>query len=739
MKKKDNISVIHLAEYNLPTITEVNNKDWIQFGSDNLYPQYLLELYNGSSINNAIIKGVSSMIYGEGLDATDRQESDVKKESWLALNSLLHNSPKDTLKCLAFDLKLFGMCYVNTIWNRPRTKIVEVRHIPAQYIRSGKQDAYGNVNEYYYSADWENTRKNKPRYYKAFDLKDRSDANQVLCIKDYSPGSHYYATPDYQGSTSYIQLDMEIAQFHLSNIKSGMFPSMAINMANGIPTREERRTIERQINAKFGGSGNAGKILLTFNDGKDTAPEIVPINANDNSDSYQFLSTETTRKVLTGHRVTSPLLFGVKGDGSGFGNNADELRDSYSLFNNTVIKPFQNTLLGGLEPIFHANDIDLDLYFKTLKPADFIDIGNVGKLDEDEQEKEGIDTGDKGEPIKKEFKSLKDIDTKPTKQMMREAKKGLEMRKEYGRGGTEVGVARARDIMNGKNLSIKTIKRMYSFFSRQEESVKNGKGFKKGDKGYPSAGKIAWLLWGGEGGFDWSKRKVEEIKRVEGESLEKENECNHMSNNDEQSFIEYFTQNAIKLDEDWEELRVDKVENNEEDEEKFYKFATDVPGGDTAGNLLQQATKIGLFKLYYRYSSNISSKSRDFCRIMVALRKARNVFTRKAIINAGSRAVNPGFGKNGSNTYSVWNWKGGVYCHHFWERVWYFRKRVPKGQQIEIDGKTYKGGQVLPDTTIRNYKKVTNAFAEKMGVNMPFNDTQATTAPINTPTRGKYS
>ena len=408
MKKKDNISVIHLAEYNLPSISEQNNKDWIQFGDENLYPQYLLELYNGSSINNAIIKGVSSMIYGEGLDATDREESDSKKESWLALNGLLHNSPKNTLKCLAFDLKLFGMCYVNTIWNRPRTKIIEFRHIPAQYMRSGKQDAYGKINEYYYSADWTNTRKNNPRHYKSFDLKNRNDANQVLCIKDYSPGSHYYATPDYQGSTSYIQLDMEIAQFHLSNIKSGMFPSMAINMANGIPTREERRTIERQINAKFGGSGNAGKILLTFNDGKETAPEIVPINANDNSDSYQFLSTETTRKVLTGHRVTSPLLFGVKGDGSGFGNNADELRDSYSLFNNTVIKPFQNTLLEGLEPIFHANDIDLDLYFKTLKPADFIDISNVGKLDEDEQEKEGIDTGDEGEPIKKEFTELSD-------------------------------------------------------------------------------------------------------------------------------------------------------------------------------------------------------------------------------------------------------------------------------------------------------------------------------------------
>jgi len=407
MKKKNNteISVIHLAEFNLPQVTETNNKDYIQFGTDNMYPQYLLELYNGSSINNAIIKGVSAMIYGEGLDATDREDSEEHKEQWLRLTSLLGHSQKDLLKCLAFDLKLFGMCYVNTIWNKPRTKIVEMYHIPAQYIRSGKADGYGNVNEYYYSADWTNTRKHKPRIYKAFDEKDRTSASQVLCIKDYSPGSYYYSLPDYQGSTSYIQLDMEIAQFHLSNIKSGMFPSMAVNFANGVPTREERRTIERQINSKFGGSGNAGKILITFNDGKDTAPEIVPINANDNADSYQFLSTETTRKVLTGHRVTSPLLFGVKGDGGGFGNNADELRDSYSLFNNTVVKPFQNTLLSGLQDIFSICDINLDLYFKSLKPADFIDISNVAKVSEDEQEKEGIDTGDE---IKKEFTELSD-------------------------------------------------------------------------------------------------------------------------------------------------------------------------------------------------------------------------------------------------------------------------------------------------------------------------------------------
>ena len=714
--KKDNISVIHLAEYNLPNISETNNKDYIQFGDDNLYPQYLLELYNGSSINNAIIKGVSAMIYGEGLDATDRQESDAKKESWLSLNTLLHSSPKDTLKCLAFDLKLFGMCYVNTIWNRPRTKIVEIRHIPAQYIRSGKADAYGKVNEYYYSADWENTRKHKPRYYKAFDIKDRTNASQVLCIKDYSPGSYYYATPDYQGSTSYIQLDMEIAQFHLSNIKSGMFPSMAINMANGIPTIEERRTIERQINSKFAGSGNAGRILLTFNDGKDTAPEIVPINANDNSDSYQFLSTETTRKVLTGHRITSPLLFGVKGDGSGFGNNADELRDSYSLFNNTVIKPFQNTLLEGLEPLFRVNNINLDLYFKTLKPADFIDINNVDKIDEDEQEKEGIDTN-----LSIDLKDLQDIDTKPTKGMVEEAKKGLAWRKEHKRGGTMVAVARARSIVNGQNLSLDTIKRMNSFFARHEVD-KKGKGFEIGEEGFPSAGRIAWALWGGDAGQSWSAKKVQEIENVEqltelsDESYESilENLEGQQINSEEWEIVDERDYGSEESYEDWANRLIQKKENfavNEikSDEDKF--------------SYLDKS----IYRVRFKYAVGSTkpkkkgNKSRPFCDNMMRLSRGGFVWRIEDIDKASDAGVNRQLGHKGKK-YDLFKFKGGVYCRHKWKEILY---RLKQGTEL-------KDGQSLDN----DYNKVDSI--PKSYVRSPKGIKESKIAPINMPNKGAY-
>ena len=230
-----------------------------------------------------------------------------------------------------------------------------------------------------------------PVKYPALDLEDRSEAAVVYQIKAYQPGIFYYGLPDYVGATNYVELDREISSFHLNNIRNGLFPSMLLSFNNGVPTDEERRTIERHVNDKFSGSGNAGRLLISFNDGSDSAPQLTPVNPNDNDGMYEFLAKECTTKILAGHRVTSPLLFGIRGDGSGFGNNAEELRDAFSLFQNTVIKPYQRTLLDGLQVIFNVNGINLDFYFKTLKPADFIDVEAVKAQTVDDQEKEGIE------------------------------------------------------------------------------------------------------------------------------------------------------------------------------------------------------------------------------------------------------------------------------------------------------------------------------------------------------------
>ena len=386
-----NLDLIKLSHYNIPHLVEDTRHDWISFGEDNLYPNYLLDLFLGSAINGALVKSIGAMIYGEGLVATDADESDEKKESYLRLTELLYNSDDDVLKDLALDLKLFGGCYVNVIWSRDRSKIAKMIHIPAQYIRSGKM-IDGEIEHYYYSADWSKSKKAqyKPRAYAAFNTEDRTQASQILMIRDKNPALFYGFAPDYVAATDWIQMELEIAQFHLSNITSGMTPSMHVGFSNGVPTEEERRTIERQLNQKFAGTGNAGKILITFNDGKETTPTIEPIQMNDAQSAWVEMSKQSVNQILAGHRVTSPILFGIRAEGGGLGNNADELRDAFSLFSNTVIVPFQSTLIRGLEKIFRVNDINLDLYFKSLKPADFIDLEVTKTQSEEEQEKEGV-------------------------------------------------------------------------------------------------------------------------------------------------------------------------------------------------------------------------------------------------------------------------------------------------------------------------------------------------------------
>ena len=349
MSEKHQFNVYGLPTHELPLFREQPGREFVTYGYDNLYGDYLRDLFLGSSIQSAVVNGVSEMIYGEGLDATDREE---KPEQWLKTQRMLEQSDDHLLRQLCFDLKLYGQCYVQVIWNRVRTEIAELRFLPAHSVRCGIADSQGRVDKFFVSPDWSRVRENRyaPIEYPAWDSEDRTQAASVYQIKSWTPGIHYYGLPDYVGSTNYIELDREVSSFHLNNIKNGLFPSMMLAFNNGIPSDEERRTIERHVNDKFSGSNNAGRLLISFNDGSDNAPQLTPVNPNDNDGMYEFLATECTTKILAGHRITSPLLFGIRGQGDGFGNNAEELRDSFSLFQNTVIKPFNGRCWMGCSP-----------------------------------------------------------------------------------------------------------------------------------------------------------------------------------------------------------------------------------------------------------------------------------------------------------------------------------------------------------------------------------------------------
>jgi len=699
------MSVVDLSHYNIPHIIENDNKDWVSFGVDNLYPQYLIELFTGSGINSAIIKGVSSMIAGDqqgtcqGLDVVDKDILEgEQKEQYLLFSKLLKKGSRNTIKNLAFDLKLFGTCYVNTIWNKTKTAIVELKHIPAQYVRSGKADSFGKVNEYYYCYDWSNQRKYKPSIIKAFNPEDRTATSQLLQIKEYNPQSFYYGIPDYIGGTDYINLDMSISELHLANIENNFMPSCMVSMNNGIPSDEQRMEVERKLNEKFSGSGNSGKLIITFNEGKETAPEIIPLNTGDNDDKYQFLSTEVSRKILTAHRVTSPLLFGVKGDGSGFGNNADELRDSYSLFNSSVIKVFQSSILQGLDEIFRINGINsLDIYFKTLKPADFLDLDHVDAIDE---QTEGIDIE---EDVTQETVVAPVGETpEPMPEDTEEIEVVQDVEASYNGAQISSAIDIVAKVQEGILNKDQAIVFLIQFLQLPPE--------------------VAQRFFEGE---EQPKPMVENLKNIL-KNLKKKKISSSVSEfksnfkgidvEDDKVCLDYFDDIGITLDNnEWFEAYVEGVDDHKVDK-RYHEFAY-APAGTP--NVADSSSDIGMFRVLYRYSQSLSINkktgqisSREFCQKMVAKSVAGTLYRIEDLEKASKRAVNKGFGAGGSNTYNIALYKGGANCKHKWERVFYFRRIVPQGMTfVDTDGKEYQGGEYLPNGTLNNFRLVSQQFA----------------------------
>ena len=374
----NDLRIVNLSTYTSPKIKEVKNRDWISYGEDNNYFQYLIDRYNGSPTNNAIINAVSSMIFGKGLDATN---SNKKPNEYAQMISLFDN---DSVRRLAYDLKLMGQCAIQVIYSKDRKKIAQIEHMPIETLRAEKCNEKGDIEGYYYWKDWEKIKpSDKPLRIPAFGTSN--EAIEILYVKPYRSGYYYYSPVDYQGGLQYAELEEEVSNFHLNNILNGMSPSMLINFNNGTPNAEERRLIEQRIYNKFSGSSNAGKFILAFNDNAESAASIEPVQLSDAHNQYQFLSEESTKKIMVAHRVVSPMLLGIK-DQSGLGNNADELKTASTLMDNTVIRPFQNLLIDAFDKILAFNSISLHLYFKTLQPLEFTEIKNV--VDEETREEE---------------------------------------------------------------------------------------------------------------------------------------------------------------------------------------------------------------------------------------------------------------------------------------------------------------------------------------------------------------
>jgi DNA-binding Lrp family transcriptional regulator len=319
-------------QHKVPIFDERNGQDFISYGIDNDYPYYLLNLYRRSAKHNAIINGKVGFILGKGWTSEDPKAAAFMDSPNFPND---YDSLDDLTQKTTMDLEVFNGMALYVTWANNGT-IASLEHCQFEKVRVNKR------GDMFFVADWYDAggvrqypKKTDIETIPAFDPNNRI-GKQLFYYKVYSPSVKNYPLPEYLGGTAYIELDVEIANFAINEIKNNFFPSAFINFPNGIPMPEEQDDIERAMFAKFGGSDNAGRWMFNFSDGKELAPDITILPTSDLDKRYQQLEKTVEQNIFVAHRVTSPMLFGVKTEGQLGGKN--EMVESYEIFKATYIE-----------------------------------------------------------------------------------------------------------------------------------------------------------------------------------------------------------------------------------------------------------------------------------------------------------------------------------------------------------------------------------------------------------------
>tara|TARA_R110000796_G_scaffold67409_2_gene154480 strand:- start:538 stop:1752 length:1215 start_codon:yes stop_codon:yes gene_type:complete len=356
-KNKLSFSNIKRDTYSSVNSYEKKSKKYIKYGTNNKFPDYIIGLYSNSSIHASCVNAIVEAVKGEGL-VTDNEfileRANSSGESW-----------NDIYNKVALDYKLFGGFSLEIIWSQDRERIAEVYHIDFSYLRATEKTYRGEIPAYYIYNDWAkhggfnvdiDDMPCLPVYNPS---KKQEEPKQIFVHQPYSPGKEYYPLPDYVAAARVIDLDQEVDNFHINNIKNGLTPSLSVTTFTNA-SDDERMAIERMLKEQYSGTNNAGSLMYIDVDDPANAPVITPIPQNGADGYYVAINDMVSQKILTAHRITSPALLGIK-ENTGLGNNAEELETAYRLFLNTVVLPYQQSILSCFEMILGYNHDDITL------------------------------------------------------------------------------------------------------------------------------------------------------------------------------------------------------------------------------------------------------------------------------------------------------------------------------------------------------------------------------------------
>ena len=594
-------------------------KGWVTLGEANSFPNYLIDLYYSSPVHSALTMSIAFMIAGKEFKSTNPAAQ--REIDRLKLNAIR--------RPITLDAKMQGGYYLEIIWSVDRTTVAKINHLPYENVRLAVANDEDVIPGVYYSKDWNDMRKKKniPTFIPMYNPTTKADEpSQVLFVGIMTPGSAYYPKPDYYSAVNYIEITREISEFYRAFLSNGMAPSYFLHMNNGIPDPEEQMAIRRNWETLMG-ARKAGKVVFTFNESADRMPRLDLVPMTDADKQWQELSVQSRENILAAHRVTSPLLFGIR-DAGGLGSNADEMKNAYRIFNKNIIEPYQQIVTDSIEQVFKAMGILADVYIES----------------------NDIFSDEMDAAIAATTPTVADNATTDSNTAAPIAPAGASVSDVTYNGAQ---IASALEIVAAVQTGGLTKEQAIVFLVQFLQLPID----------------VATAMFESTGGNAVEKLSAQKKKTNLSDPTDKP----IFTEEDENWWCEFLEDKGELVDEEeWELIEAEPVNlasvRSYSDPDKPSEMDS------------------GLYKVRYAYSKNTSAKSRKFCRQMANAARNGYVYRYEDLtkMESDTNELNPNMGHNGA-TYSVWLYKGGVNCKHNWERRVYFRKRE-KGRFVKDNG-----------------------------------------------------
>jgi len=345
------------AVTDLPYIKENRVNEWVNFGEDNLYPEYLKDMYNTSPTHQSIIKTKAQMVVGDGYEYDDLMLNEQEKINVLQIIEQIYRDGYD----LSLDYQIQGAMALEIIWSMDHSRVVEVNRLDVSKLRSGKFED-GRVTEWYYKRDWTDRREEAVCIY-PFDRGNLDEHRQLLYIPGQMVSNEYYGEPSYLAALDWITLESQVGLYYKSLIENGFNPSVIVKFYRKPNSQEERDDVVNGLKRTFGGVKRAGKAMVMFSDGKELAPDITPVDVQNVDKQFTVISDQITQKILTGERATTPELFGLMVPGQlGTGDFETKVR----CFNKFVIQPDQKVFEKMVNEILIVNGFRVNFKLKPM-------------------------------------------------------------------------------------------------------------------------------------------------------------------------------------------------------------------------------------------------------------------------------------------------------------------------------------------------------------------------------------